>query len=209
MSNTYYLDPNIDLDDIDSYEDFCVWPDGNDFSSEIESMNIIDTAQKCSSNSIDLVANNQSTRQNNNYNNINQQSQTYDNEISSQPYVTTWFDNNHNQNQESNVSRPLQRRPKTILPLSEKVQCFKNGFYNIFTNRKKFKKEYVVKIHNNFLVKNIKGFQKIKRSESRSIDTYFQKYAPYQDKIYPVLREKKKTNIKNYFNRLILIRKYH
>lgn len=196
MSNTYYLDPNIDIDDSDFYDDFCVWPDGNDFSSEIESMNIIDTVQKGRSNSIDFVVNNQSTPPKKNSNNINQQSQTLDNEISSQPYVTTWFDNNHNQNQESNVSRPLQRRPKTILPLSEKVQCFKNGFYNIFTNRKKFKKEYVVKIHNKFLVNNIKGFQKIKRSESRSIDTYFQKYAPYQDKIYQVLREKKRQILK-------------
>lgn len=122
----------------------------------------------------------------------NEQPQSTENEMSNQPSVA-WLDNNdndNNNNQKRNSSESRLRRPKTILSLSKEQQCFKDGYYKIFTSRKKFKKEYVVKIHNKILV-NILGFHKIQRNESRSIDTYFQNYAPYKDQIFQVLRSKK------------------
>ncbi|KAK8849350.1 hypothetical protein M9Y10_018746 [Tritrichomonas musculus] len=125
----------------------------------------------------------------------NEQPQSNENEMSNQPSVA-WLDNNDNDNnQKRNSSGSRLRRPKTILSLSKEQKCFKDGYYKIFTSRKKFKKEYVVKIHNDILA-NILGFQKIQRNESRSIDTYFQNYAPYKDQIFQVLRSKKEIIIK-------------
>lgn len=125
----------------------------------------------------------------------NEQPQSNENEMSNQPSVA-WLDNNDNDNnQKRNSSGSRLRRPKTILSLSKEQKSFKDGYYKIFTSRKKFKKEYVVKIHNDILV-NILGFHKIQRNESRSIDTYFQNYAPYKDQIFQVLRSKKEIIIK-------------
>lgn len=140
----------------------------------------------------DIIVNliNETNPPNNNQNNNN---------TSNQP-IFTWFDNNQNQN--CNSSRIHHKKPKTKLLLSESQQCFKDNYYNIFTPRKKFEKSYVIKIHNMFLVNNIKGFKKMSRDEERSIDLYFQNYAPYQEEIFKVLRKNKKLIIKQIIKKL-------
>ena len=122
-----------------------------------------------------------------------------------------WFgDSNHYHNP---TSHGAVRAPKRRVELDNDEQEFKNKYYSIFTNYKKFDKVYVKKIHKLFLMDHF-NFNKIIREEYRRIDLYFKHYSQYKDSILDFLQEHK-TEIskvvfdnanhkKNFFSKKIL-----
>lgn len=105
--------------------------------------------------------------------------------LSSQP-PKTWLENNQFQKFELFVG--TLRAPKRKVHLSDIALDFKNGFYSIFTYKKKFDKKYVKDIHNSYISK-ILNLDQISREEYRRIDLYFKKYAKYKDQILNLLRK--------------------
>ena len=109
-----------------------------------------------------------------------------------------WFgDSNHYHNP---TSHGAVRAPKRRVELDNDEQEFKNKYYSIFTNYKKFDKVYVKKIHNLFLMDHF-NFNKIIREEYRRIDLYFKHYSQYKDSILDFLQEHKTEITKVVFDR--------
>ncbi|KAK8886625.1 hypothetical protein M9Y10_042090 [Tritrichomonas musculus] len=86
------------------------------------------------------------------------------------------------------TNETLSTKPyrKSKIRLNEQALTFKENFYQLFTFKKKFQKRYVVQIHN--LICRQLGLRKVNREESRSIDKYFQHFAPYSDKILKCIK---------------------
>ena len=68
----------------------------------------------------------------------------------------------------------------------DEVSMFKEGFYRIFTNKRRFRKENVKKIHD--IIRTKFCFRAMTREEFRSIDLYFQHYAFHRESILSFLR---------------------
>ena len=102
-----------------------------------------------------------------------------------------------NINMHPHIFGPHLPQNKKDAPIGGSHIEFKYGFYKILSNKKRFKKQYVIKIHNRFLVPML-GFPPVKREEYRSIDKYFIRYQNEKEKIYKCLRENK-DKIKNEF----------
>lgn len=75
---------------------------------------------------------------------------------------------------------------KLSITQEDEVIIFKKEFYGIFTNKRKFRKTYVKKIHD--IIRTKFCFRAITREEFRSIDLYFQHYAFYRESIISFLR---------------------
>lgn len=104
--------------------------------------------------------------------------------------VDQYLSNNSNTKQNLRKKNiPLDYFPKGQVNFSGRVQKFRNFFYLIFTNRKKFKKEYVKKIHN-YMSDYIK-FPKMTRNEYRNVELYFQNYVLYDYLIISFLKSHK------------------
>lgn len=78
----------------------------------------------------------------------------------------------------------------TSIDLSEKVKDFQYYYYKVFTEKKKFGKEFVKKIHDDYM-RFFLYFPKMERTQYRSIQTYFQDYLKYQNTIIPFLKNNK------------------
>lgn len=95
-----------------------------------------------------------------------------------------------NDQHEQNNSIPKHRLPKRNRHLSGKALELKNRYYSIFTFSKKFPKEYVLKIHKEYLVDQLK-YPKLTRDQTREIDLYFLDYADKKDEILEFLEKNK------------------
>lgn len=105
---------------------------------------------------------------------INKDSDFYQNLIVNKEEINSNFNSDSDE-----IS--AQTWKKTKIHLSEKALTFKESFYQLFTFKKKFQKKYVVQIHNSIC--HQLGLRRVNREESRSIDKYFQHFAPYADMI--------------------------
>lgn len=95
-----------------------------------------------------------------------------------------------NINMHPHIFGPHLPQNKKDAPIGGSHIEFKYGFYKILSNKKRFKKQYVIKIHNRFLVPML-GFPRAKRNEYRNIDIYFFNYHLDKDKIYDCLQKNK------------------
>lgn len=77
------------------------------------------------------------------------------------------------------------RSSKRKVDLSEKAEIFKCAFYQVFTDKKKFPKTFVKKIHD--LICQIISLPKMKREQVRSIDLYFEDFASQSERILAFL----------------------
>lgn len=105
---------------------------------------------------------------------INKDSVFYQNLIVNKEVLNSNFNSDSDE-----ISTPAWK--KTKIHLNEKALTFKESFYQLFTFKKKFQKKYVVQIHNSMCHQI--GLRRVNREESRSIDKYFQHFAPYADTI--------------------------
>lgn len=104
--------------------------------------------------------------------------------------VDQYLSNNSNIKQNlQKKNKPLDYFPQGQVNFSGRVQNFRNFFYLIFTERKKFKKEYVKKIHD--YMRGYINFPKMTRNEFRKVELYFQNYAPYDYLIISFLKSHK------------------
>lgn len=90
-----------------------------------------------------------------------------------------------------------KRKRKRKIDLTPDQENFKNRYYKYFTQKKKFSKDYVIKIHK-IIAQNL-SFPKISRDETRQIDLYFQHYAFAQDRIFDYI-EKNHEELKKIFD---------
>lgn len=74
--------------------------------------------------------------------------------------------------------------------LTEKQNDFSVQYKLIFTRNKKFKKEFIIGIHDEFLKEQF-GFEKLSREIRRSINKYFISYEQYSDDILSYLLQNK------------------
>lgn len=96
-----------------------------------------------------------------------------------------------------NSSRSSYLNSSRKVSLSQDEQKFKNDFYNVF-GKKRFNKFILRKIHNNYLVPNLK-IKEIERNEFRSINTYFHHRFSRMDEIIKFLNENKNELRRNCF----------
>lgn len=135
-------------------------------------------------------ANKNETKHENLQNNLNNSSKLQDNQF---------FDLDQTNYSSSKLKSmlPLSKRSKkkndqeTTSKLDGKpqdeVSMFKEGFYRIFTNKRRFRKENVKKIHD-IIIRSKFCFRAMTRDEYRSIDRYFEHYAFYKDSILSFLQ---------------------
>lgn len=90
-----------------------------------------------------------------------------------------------------------KRKRKRRIDLTPDQESFKNRYYKYFTQKKKFSKDYVIKIHK-YMAQHL-SFPKISRDETRQIDLYFQHYAFAQNKIFDFI-EKNHEELKKIFD---------
>lgn len=93
--------------------------------------------------------------------------------------------NNSFINKES-TSGGSTRTSKRKVGLSKKAELFKNAFYHVFTEKKRFPKNLVKKIHD-YIIKFL-PIPKMKRDQIRSIDLYFSEYSIYSEIILSFLQ---------------------
>lgn len=91
-----------------------------------------------------------------------------------------------------------KRKRKRIVDLSETEKEFKYDLYKFFTQRKKFSKIYVIKIHK-MMMKKL-HFPPITREETRQIDLYFKHYADAKKDIFDYIKENKEKIQLEVFN---------
>lgn len=83
---------------------------------------------------------------------------------------------------------------KRKLNLSFQAQRFQNYYYLIFTNKKKFPKEFILQIHK--IIQGPLNLKPIVRDIARWKDKYFEEYAKDSDKIIEYLVVNKYTILK-------------
>lgn len=83
---------------------------------------------------------------------------------------------------------------KRKLNLSNQAQRFQNYYYLIFTNKKKFPKEFILQIHK--IIQSPLNLKPIARDIARWKDKYFEEYAKDSDKIIEYLVVNKHTILK-------------
>ena len=89
--------------------------------------------------------------------------------------------------------RPSHKGQKQKIDLPNKTQRFQEDFYLAFTNKKRFPKLLVKKIHQ--LIAADLGLAKFTRSMERVIATYFISFSQYSDKILSYIVSHKKDII--------------
>lgn len=82
---------------------------------------------------------------------------------------------------------------KKKVELSYLAEKFKNNFYQIFTTKKRFSKKIVQKIHE--VIRGPLNLPKMKREEMRSINLYFNEYAPISNALLIYIHHHKKEII--------------
>lgn len=107
--------------------------------------------------------------------------------LSSQHCIThALFDNNSNPDYIDNITfGPTLVGHKRKLKLSTLASVFKSDFYSIFTNKKKFPKTFVKKIHQ--LIERPLNLEPFTREITRFNDLYFITFAPRYSEIIPYL----------------------
>ena len=95
-----------------------------------------------------------------------------------------------------NIFKNIKKSTKPIIRkkvvLTEKGIEFKEKYYLVFTNLKKFPEKFVIGIHNYFFIPDL-GLNKIERYQYRSINNYFQHYSDDSDMILSYLMTHKKV----------------
>lgn len=102
------------------------------------------------------------------------------------------YQNNLDTNDKSNSISNFTR--KSWNPTENEIK-FKKEYYSIFTNKRRFSKTIVKKIHDDIL-RNYFCFRAMKREELRSVNIYFKNYAFFSSTILNFLRANKDYIIK-------------
>lgn len=83
----------------------------------------------------------------------------------------------------------IEKKSRKKINLSSNSQLFKNAFYRVFTNKKRFSKYLVKEIHD-FLHDSL-NLPKMRRDQIRSIDLYFDEFSKFSNLILSFLQVNK------------------